>query len=78
MPGGRSGTTVTRILRADPMTYGCPHIVAISHEGLASECIDAGANQFLAKPIGFPAIRRLIEHVAKRARGGHGSRHEAE
>lgn len=64
MPG-LNGAAVLQQLRADtdPATAQIPTIMLTGHGGEESEifCLEAGANDFVAKPINLPVLRARIE-----------------
>ncbi|KST65376.1 chemotaxis protein CheB [Mastigocoleus testarum] len=61
------GWEVTRILRQESAWQGLP-IIMVSASTLSadeSQCYQAGANAFLAKPLNFEELLRLLEHYLK-------------
>ena len=57
-----SGLDLTRQLRDDPQLHSLPVIVvsAESRPQRIDECFDAGASQFLTKPLDIAQLRRVL------------------
>ncbi len=69
------GLEATRRIRAALGRRGGPRIIAVTANALLGDretCLEAGMDDYLAKPLRLGALRRALEAVAGAEEGGHG------
>jgi len=60
-----NGLEATRAIIADDEIYPKPHIIAITANALKEDerdCMDAGMNDFISKPVSYDKLRERIRH----------------
>jgi two-component system, sensor histidine kinase len=60
-----NGLEATKAILADPLVYPKPHIIAITANALKEDeqdCLKAGMNDFISKPVSFEKLRERIRH----------------
>ncbi|MBN1141709.1 MAG: response regulator [Deltaproteobacteria bacterium] len=62
MPGGMNGFDVTRILKQDPVTAGCPIITMTAQieDRDRALAIESGADDYIGKPFDLSELRKKI------------------
>jgi two-component system, cell cycle response regulator DivK len=66
-----SGMEATRLLKADPATAHVKVVAVTAHAMDANrvECMEAGCDDFVTKPIDFPALFSVIREIAEGSGG---------
>lgn len=60
-----NGLEATKAILADPNVYPKPHIIAITANALKEDerdCLEAGMNDFISKPVTYEKLRERIRH----------------
>ena len=66
---GVNGTDICRELKADPVTNGIPVIMISAHPNAREICINAGADDFLAKPFDiYDLLNRIKQFTSETGR----------
>jgi two-component system CheB/CheR fusion protein len=65
---GMDGYEVARQVRNDPALVGACLICVTGYVGEShrAKALEAGCDEFLAKPVDLPVLRQLLDHRAKR------------